>query len=104
MNQTYTVTVDEEGNLFWYNSQGQLLHRTDGPAIEGADGHREWWLNGQYHRTDGPAVEWANGHREWWLNGKRLTEEEHRARTRPKDTCAGRVVEIDGRKYRLTAL
>jgi hypothetical protein len=67
--QTYKVTVDETGNRECHNSQGQL-HRTDGPAIEWADGTREWWLNGQLHRTDGPAYEGANGSRVWWLNGQ----------------------------------
>jgi hypothetical protein len=25
------------------------------------DGDKFWYLNGKYHRTDGPAIEWANG-------------------------------------------
>jgi len=29
------------------------------------DGSKEWFLNGQRHREDGPAVEYANGHKEW---------------------------------------
>jgi hypothetical protein len=45
------------------------LHRTDGPAVEWADGDKEWWLNGQLHRTDGPAIVWADGNNEWWMNG-----------------------------------
>jgi len=32
-------------------------------------------MNGQFHRKNGPAVEWANGSKEWWLNGKKITEE-----------------------------
>ena len=103
MTQKYTVEVDDDGNRFWYNYQGQR-HRVDGPACEWAGGSREWWQNDQLHRTDGPAYEDADGNRLWYLNGKLLSEEEHRARTRPKDTCAGRVVEIDGVKYRLTAI
>ena len=47
------------------------LHRTEGPAIEQANGYKAWYLNGERHRTDGPAVEWTNGtFKEWWLNGK----------------------------------
>jgi hypothetical protein len=30
-------------------------------------------LNGQQHRTDGPAVEDADGDKEWWLNGQELS-------------------------------
>jgi len=37
------------------------LHREDGPAIEWADGSKEWWINEKLHREDGPAIEWADG-------------------------------------------
>ncbi|MDE1834268.1 MAG: hypothetical protein KGH64_02935 [Candidatus Micrarchaeota archaeon] len=57
-----------DGSKYWYlNDQ---LHRTDGPAIEFADGYKAWHLNAHLHRTDGPAIEYANGDKEWWLNGK----------------------------------
>jgi hypothetical protein len=62
------------GERFWYLN-GQL-HRTDGPACEWTDGTRFWYLNGKRHRTDGPALEWADGTREWFLNGKQVTEAE----------------------------
>ena len=58
----------------WTNELKQL-HREDGPAIEYADGVKEWWLNGQRHRIDGPAVEYANGNKYWFLNGKRHRED-----------------------------
>lgn len=37
------------------------------------------WRNadGELHREDGPAVEYADGGREWWVNGEELTETEH---------------------------
>ena len=47
------------------------LHRDDGPAIEWADGSKEWWKDGKLHRDDGPAVEWADGSKVWYKNGKR---------------------------------
>jgi hypothetical protein len=43
-------------------------------------------------------MEWANGTKEWWINGKHLTEAEFNARTK---SCNGKVVEIDGKKYKL---
>ena len=64
-------------------------------------GTKEWRLNGKLHREDGPAVERANGSKEWWLNGEHMSEEEHRARTQ-NSTCNGKIVEIDGKKYKLT--
>ena len=59
---------------WWLNGK---LHRTDGPAFEGSDGTKEWWLNGKLHRTDGPAYEYSDGTKEWWLNGEQLTELQH---------------------------
>ena len=47
------------------------------PVID-SEGNKRWYNDvGQYHRLDGPAVELANGSKEWWLNGKEYTEEEY---------------------------
>ena len=75
--KTYKVTVDYFGTKCWYNEQGQR------------------------HREDGPAIEWADGTKYWHINGKELTEAEFNARTK---SCDGKVVEIDGKKYKLQAL
>jgi hypothetical protein len=98
--KTYRVTVDNNGTKRWYNEQGQR-HREDGPAIEWANGAKYWFLNDQPHREDGPACEWEDGTKWWYLNGKELTEAEFNARTK---SCDGRVVEIDGKKYKLQAV
>ena len=45
------------------------------------------------------ACEWINGRKEWYLNGECMTEEQHRQQTQ---SCTGKVVEIDGKKYKLT--
>jgi len=117
--KTYQVTVSENGTKRWYLNG--KLHREDGPAVESANGDKSWYLNGKCHREDGPAVECADGtkywyrngklHREggpaiecangdkwWYINGKELTEAEFNARTK---SCNGKVVEIDGKKYKL---
>jgi hypothetical protein len=118
--KTYRVTVDNHGTKRWYNEQGQR-HREDGPALDCANGTKSWYLNDklhregdpaiecangdkwwyhndQFHREDGPAVEYANGDKRWFLNGNELTEAEFNARTK---SCNGKVVEIDGKKYKL---
>ena len=95
--KTYKVTVDDYGTKCWYNEQGQR-HREDGHAIESANGIKWWYINDKRHREDGPAVERTNGTKEWYLNGKELTEAEVNARTK---SCDGKVVEIDGKKYKL---
>lgn len=145
--QTYKVTVDEDKNIRWYNNKDEI-HRLDGPAIEYANGDKEWWVKGKLHRLDGPAVEWAGGTKEWWVDGKRhrldgpavecangtkvwyvegklhrldgpaverangtkewwvddkqMTEEEFKAYIKP--TCEGKIVEVDGIKYKLVSI
>ena len=70
-----TPVTDSGGTTYWYNSAGEL-HRTDGPAVEYADGSKAWYVDGKRHRTDGPAIELADGSKEWYVDGRRLTEEE----------------------------
>jgi len=76
--QTYKVTVDENKNIHWYNDEDQL------------------------HRLDGPAVEWPDGDKEWYVDGKKMTEKEFNEYIKPKPSCEGKVVEVDGVKYKLT--
>ena len=122
--KTYKVQVDDDGSKYWYlNDQRHRedgpaeeypngtkkwflngkLHREDGPAIEwGVGGCKEWYLNGERHREDGPAVEWADGTKRWYFNDVKLSETEWRKRVQEvKAPCVGKVVEIDGVKYKL---
>ena len=122
--KTYTVKMHDDGTKHWclngklHRTDGPAIeyadgtkewyldgkrHRTDGPAAEDANGTKEWWLNGELHREDGPAVEHANGTKEWWLNNKHLTESQWRKAVQPKQSCAGKIVEIDGKRYKLVA-
>ena len=120
---TYTVTVDEYGTKCWY--LGDKFHREDGPAVEYANGGKEWYLNGKLHRedgptveyvdgtkawyldnklhrTDGPAFEYSDGSSEWYLNGVQYTEADWRKQIqKTKASCVGKIVEIDGVKYKL---
>ena len=84
------------GKEYWENGQ---LHRLGGlPAIEFADGSKYYYENDKLHRLGGlPAIECANGSKEYWENGKELTEAEAK-----RETCAGRVVTIEGKEYILT--
>jgi len=65
------ATVGPDGTIRWRNEEG-LLHRDDGlPAVEGANGIRLWWSNGDLHREGGlPAIEGVNGLKEWYENGQ----------------------------------
>ena len=42
----------------------------------GKYGDKAWYHNGKLHREDGPAIEWANGYKEWYINDKRVTEKD----------------------------
>ncbi len=63
------------------------------------NGTKYWHLNGKLHREDGPAIEWADGDKDWYLNGNHLTEEEFNARNEP--IKCNKVVTIDGVDYEL---
>jgi hypothetical protein len=98
----YTVTVDDNGDKHWWLDGKR--HRVDGPAIEHADGSKRWYLHDKLHRVDGPAIEWASGGKRWYLDGKELTESQWLEAVKPKvASCVGKLVEVDGVKYRLIA-
>jgi hypothetical protein len=65
------------------------------------NGDTFWFLGEDLHREDGPAIETARGNKKWYLNGVLLTEEEHARRTSAPESCDGKIVEIDGKRYRL---
>ena len=73
-----------------------------------SNGTREWHLNGKYHREDGPAVEFTNGTKYWYLNDKQYSEADWKLEVaklnKQSDPCDGKEVEIDGKKYKLTAV
>ena len=95
------IAVNTNGDKFWLLNNE--YHRVDGPAIEYANGAKEWFLNGQYHRVNGPAIEYANGYKEWWFKGhKRFASQTwQKELDKFKPTCNNKVVEIDGKKYKL---
>ncbi len=69
MDSKSTMRIDKNGNKYWTKNDG-LLHRLDGPAMEWANGHKEWYKNGWIHRLGGPAIEHVDGRKEWWLKNK----------------------------------
>ncbi len=70
MDNESLMWIDEFGNKYWKNKEGEL-HRLYGPAIEGADGRKEWYQNGKLHRLDGPAQEFNCGDKYWYNYGER---------------------------------
>ena len=98
--KTYIVKVDDDGTKRWYLDD--KLHREDGPAVEYVNGTKLWYLGDKLHRVDGPAIEYADGRKSWFLNGVEYTEADWLKQTQKvKAPCVGKVVEIDGVKYKL---
>lgn len=71
-----TTGISDFGDIIWKNKKG-LLHRIDGPAIEGSDGNKYWYRNGKLHRLDGPAIDYNKNKNcsykicdSWYKNGK----------------------------------
>lgn len=98
----YTSNSLEE----WY-FEGRC-HRIGGPSRT-SNTSKEWRIEGKLHREDGPAIEYANGNKEYWLEGKFYQTEESYKKTlatykASKDSCDGKEVEIDGKKYKLVLL
>ena len=73
------------------------------------NGDKNWYLDDNLHRIDGPAIEDADGSKHWYLNGIKLTQALHTQvqwieAVKPKvASCVGKIVEVDGVKYKLVA-
>ncbi len=100
--QNFTGICEEDKyGKFWYKDG--KLHRVDGPACERTNGTKAWYIDGKIHRLDGPAIKWNSGEDNWYIDDKPYTEEEFNKKMNKKiTTCDGKVVEIDGKKYKLT--
>jgi hypothetical protein len=60
--------ADGGKDWYWYGK----CHRQDGPAYEDANGFKVWYWHGQYHRQDGPAIEDADGYKAWYYHGQKI--------------------------------
>ena len=61
-----------------------------------------WYLDDKLHREDGPAIERKSGTKYWYLNDVQYTEVEWSKQLQKiKAPCVGKVIEIDGVKYKL---
>ena len=99
--ETYTVTVDVNGTVRYYKPNTEILHRIDGPAIEYSDGSKYYYVDDNLHRIDGPAIEYANGTKVYYVDGVYFSEYVFNAQF--MNSLNGKIVEIDGKQYRLTA-
>jgi hypothetical protein len=68
-----------------------------------SDGTKKWYLNGKCHREDGPAIEYSYGPKFWFLNDVKYSEEKYKKKLQP-DPCLNKIVEIEGKKYKLVSV
>jgi hypothetical protein len=46
--QEQYIHIDKNSNKFYYKDREMtIFHRFNGPAVEHADGYKEWWVNGK---------------------------------------------------------
>jgi hypothetical protein len=46
--QEQYIHIDKNNNKFYYKDREMtIFHRFNGPAVEHADGYKEWWVNGK---------------------------------------------------------
>ena len=67
------------------------------------NGDKDWYVDDNLHRIDGPAIEDADGSKHWYLDGNKLTQAQWIEAVKPKPSCVGKLVEVDGVKYKLVA-
>src|ERR1035437_9197209 len=99
-------SIDCYGNKRWFKEGSDtILHREDGPAYEGADGTKHWYINNQLHRVgspaifspdgsvyyckmgllhreDGPAIIYCDGSSVYYIDGEPYEEAEYKQRTK----------------------
>jgi hypothetical protein len=112
--------IAADGTRHWFKDHKR--HRdNDLPAIVYADGTNVWYKDGKRHRdNDEPAFIYINGSKFWYKDDKLHRDNDEPAIVYPdgtkfwyKDgfhhtpapkvtTCNGKIVEIDGKKYKLT--
>ncbi len=98
------VYKDKITTIMEWHQSGKT-HRVDGPARIrlGKGAFEEWYLFGKLHREDGPADVSGN----WFIHGEQYSKEAFEARAESlknalSPTCDGKIVEIDGKKYKLS--
>ena len=91
-----------KGLLFLYDSNNNLIY---------FENSERWWEKHEYD-SNGSRLYYENSEEYWEKheydsNGNRIYYEDSNGTiidNRPKESCNGKVVEIDGKKYKLTEL
>ena len=102
-----------DGNLYEYDSNGKEIHYKD---FTGYESWREYDSNGNviHHKNSTGYESWREydatgkeihfkdsaGYESWYdVNGNKITKDQFDELN--KSSCAGKIVEVDGKKYKL---
>jgi len=55
----------------------EFFQQENAITIQYNNGNVRWLCNGKSHKIDGPAIENADGSKEWWVDGEMISEEEY---------------------------
>ena len=77
--ESFSMTIlyiekNQLGTYYYKDPEKTIRHREDGPAVEYANGYKEWWQNGQLHRLDGPAAEYTDGDKYYYYQNKEFPD------------------------------
>ena len=107
------IEYNKDGSIkheqYWIEGKN---HKEDGPAIidyykDGSIRYEYYYIEGKRHREDGPAyIEYnkdgAIWYKEYYIEGNKVLPFESRQEfLKRSKSCAGKIVEIDGKKYKL---
>ena len=98
----YKVIIQDNGNREYFLNEKR--HRVNGPAVEYAGGTKHWYFEGKRHRTDGTAIEEAGGSKYYYFEDKLVTKSAFRKLEAPAIDYSNKIVEIDGKRYKLTII
>ena len=100
------IEMSREVNIVECHDINDELDKGSTGCFEDRFGDIYYLINGKYHREDGPA--YIGYHEDgsikcesYYIEDKRLSKEDFLKRTQ---SCSGKIVEIDGKKYKLTEL
>ena len=74
MSKEQFIHVDSDGDRLYYSDRKMTIR----------------------HREDGPAIEYADGDKEWWVDDKNLSEQEFNERMNPVELTLEDIAEKFG--------
>ena len=65
-------------------------------TVKVTDEKAEWYFEGNRHRLDGPAIECANGRKEWWVEDRKMSEVKFNSLVKVKELSVKEIEKLLG--------